>query len=368
MKHLSQEEKSENRLYLLIWAVVFVIGALTTLMQAMSRDLSPTWMGVLRLWLRMLPFLVLFLLHNYLIAPLLFRHHKPGAYGLAVFGAVVAFAAAMLLMHTGPDPTMRPPEPPRGPAPGMPGGPPPEMRGGPMPLNPEFLKLVLGIMMLAANLGIKYQFQAARNASRVRELEAENLQQRLDTLRYQINPHFFMNTLNNIHALVDLDPEKAKESIVELSKLMRHILYDSGAPTIPLSQELDFLHHYVSLMRMRYPDGVDISLTLPENDAGAQVPPLVFASFVENAFKHGVSYESPSFIRISLSLDGGKIIFRCVNSRQAPLQQEGSGIGQENVRRRLELLYGDRYTLHIDQPAGTYELLLVLPANSSLPS
>ena len=276
----------------------------------------------------------------------------------AIFFAL--FAVFVFMTRMGPDPSLRPPEPEGGF-----GGPPPDgMRGGPMPVNPEILKLLLGVLMLAANLGIKYQFQAQRNAARVQELETENLQRRLDALRYQINPHFFMNTLNNIHALVDIDPEKAKESIVELSRMMRHILYDSGAPTIPLAQELDFLRHYVSLMRMRYSDGVEITLDLPDTDGGAQVPPLVFASFVENAFKHGVSYESTSFIRISLAVDGGKIIFRCANSRQAPLRQDGSGIGQENVRRRLDLLYGDRYTLHIDQRAGAYELLLVLPGQT----
>jgi len=357
MKRLSTEERNENRLYLLIWAGVFVIGALIQLLQGVSRPGgSPAFADVLQLWLRILPFLVLFVLHNYLAAPLLMRRRQPWAYAAATAVLLAAFALFVVATRIGPDPGFRPPEPPGG-------LPPMEMRRGPMPVNPEILKLLLGLLMLAANLGIKYQFQAQRDAARVRELETENLQGRLDALRYQINPHFFMNTLNNIHALVDLDPEKAKESIVELSRMMRHILYDSGAPTIPLSQELDFLRHYVSLMRIRYPDGVEISLDLPEGDGGAQVPPLVFASFVENAFKHGVSYENASFIRIALAVDGGKIIFRCANSRQAPLQQEGSGIGQENVRRRLELLYGDRYTLHIDQPAGTYELLLVLPAN-----
>lgn len=229
-------------------------------------------------------------------------------------------------------------------------------------MNPEVFKLLLGAMMLAANLGIKYLFQAERNAARVRELEKENLQHRLDALRYQINPHFFMNTLNNIHALVDLDPELAKESIVKLSRMMRHILYDSASPTIPLSQEIEFLNHYLSLMKLRYADSVEVSFELPEQTEGAQVPPLVYASFVENAFKHGVSYKEPSFIRISMKLDDDKIIFNCANSQQAPLlQEEGFGIGMENVRHRLDLLYGDNYELHIRQPAGVYELQLVLP-------
>ena len=363
MKKVFQEEKDENRLYLLIWAGVFVVGALLVLIQGLSRTgRAPAIGDVLQPWLRILPFLVLFLLHNYLVAPLLMRRRVPWAYAVATCALLAAFVVFLVATRVGPGPAMRPPGLPRGLPPGRP-------HRGPRPMHPEMLKTLLAAMMLAANIGIKYQFRARRDAARVRELEKENLQQRLDALRYQINPHFFMNTLNNIHALVDIDPEKAKESIVELSKLMRHILYDAGTPTIPLCQELDFLRHYVSLMRIRYPEGVEISLDLPENDGGAQVPPLVFASFVENAFKHGVSYETPSFIRIGVALDGDRTAFRCTNSRQAPLPQDGgSGLGQENVRRRLELLYGSRYTLQIGGSAGTYDVKLVLPCRPESPA
>ncbi|MCR4860793.1 MAG: histidine kinase [Bacteroidales bacterium] len=365
MNKFITEEKNENRLYLLIWAGVFVLGALSQMVQGFSgAEGEPTFSGVLQLWLRILPFLVLFLLHNYLVAPLLLRHEKPWAYACAVTALMAVFAVFVVMSHLGPDPSMRPPEPP-GPRGDVP---PSGMRKGPMPMNPEVLKVILGAMMLMTNLGIKYQFRAQRNVLRVRELEKENLQHRLDALRYQINPHFFMNTLNNIHALVDLDPEKAKESIVELSKLMRHILYDSDSPTIPLSQETEFLRHYVSLMRIRYPEGVEVSLSLPENDGGAQVPPLVFASFVENAFKHGVSYETPSFIHISVSQNEDKVVFRCENSRALRRKDPASGLGQENVRRRLDLLYGDRYLLDIDSDSAAYRLLLAIPAHPETPS
>ena len=109
----------------------------------------------------------------------------------------------------------------------------------------------------------------------MKELEAENIRQQLESLRYQINPHFLMNTLNNIHALVDLDPEKAKESIEVFSKMMRVLLYEGNAPTIPLAKELDFIEHFISLMRLRYPeDAVRIETVFPAACPDAAVPPL----------------------------------------------------------------------------------------------
>jgi LytS/YehU family sensor histidine kinase len=161
---------------------------------------------------------------------------------------------------------------------------------------------------------------------------------------------------------VDIDPEQAKASIEEFSKLMRHVLYEGDRPTIPLVKEMEFLRHYVSLMKLRYADTVRIDLSLPEKDEGAEIPPLMLASFVENAFKHGISYEKPSFVHVTVSVEDGKIVFRCANSRQDSAQTAQHGVGLANVRGRLDLLYGDRYTLHFDQSGDVYDVLLLLPA------
>ena len=172
-----------------------------------------------------------------------------------------------------------------------------------------------------------------------------------------------MNTLNNIHALVDIDPEKAKGSIEDFSVLMRYALYEGGKPLIPLGRELEFLRHFVTLMRMRYPEQVRIRLSVPDKVEGAQLPPLVLASFVENAFKHGISYDKPSFVDVSLAEEGGKIVFRCVNSRQESAPAQG-GVGLQNVRKRLDLLYGEDYTLYVGEREDVYDVLLVLPSRS----
>ncbi len=230
------------------------------------------------------------------------------------------------------------------------------------PVNPSIFKIILAVMMLGVNLGAKYYSRYAQEKRRLDGLERENLQYRLECLRYQINPHFFMNTLNNIHALVDISPEKAKESIVELSRLMRHVLYDSNGATVDLAKEIDFLRHYLYLMRLRYTDSVRIDYSFPDGPVPAQVPPLLMATIVENAFKHGVSYESGSFIRLSVSLDGDKVIFRCVNSLvSGGGKRDAGGVGLENISKRLSLLYGDKYVLHIERRDSEYDVLIILP-------
>ena len=172
-----------------------------------------------------------------------------------------------------------------------------------------------------------------------------------------------MNTLNNIHALVDIDPEQAKNTIVELSKLMRYVLYDGSRPTIPLSKETEFLKHYIGLMRLRYSDSVRIKVDIPDETPDVQVPPLLFVSFVENAFKHGISYQSESFIMVSLNVREGYISFSCINSKHETNQDPHSGIGLENTRKRLRLLYQENYTFNINENAKTYEVLLKIPVN-----
>ena len=244
-----------------------------------------------------------------------------------------------------------------------PGGPPPEMmQGRPAPVKPEAVILIVGVLVIVmANVAVRAYFRSAASRERLKALENENLNSQLETLRYQINPHFFMNTLNNIHALVDIDPEKAKESIEEFSKLMRIVLYEGASPTIPLQKEVEYLNHYISLMRLRYPQSVKISTSFPKDCSGISVPPLLMASFVENAFTHGISYEQDSFVHVSVVKEDDKLVFHCANSRIPGSDPVQHGIGLENTRKRLDLLYGSNYTLNIDESEKVYDIFLILP-------
>lgn len=310
----------------------------------------------------LLPFLLLVLIHHFLLAPLI-RKKLPLYIGLVaallVLFGVWCFSPVSRAQGAPPFPEgteMMPPPPPgpdgRGPAK-------PERRG---PMSPEAARLIMGALLIGVDLGVYFYIDSRRKERRMKELEAENTKQRLESLRYQINPHFFMNTLNNIHALVDIDPEKAKESIEEFSKMMRILLYEGDAPTIPLDRELGFIEHFISLMRLRYPeDALRIETVFPEERGGAVVPPLVMASFVENAFKHGVSYSEESFIRVKVELQDGKVVFHCANSSHPSEGDKRNGIGLENIKKRLMLLYGNAYTLSIDEDGGRYDILLAVP-------
>ncbi len=363
---MEAEKKQEVVIYGILWLVVLALVPVVMYFQGHSTGQAFRFGDVLRIWLGILPFFGLFLLHDLLAAPLWVEKGKPGAYLAVTAALLLPFGGYLWAVRQDPGPRrpdgppmewMGEPPPPREEMP----APRPPMDGR-MPLSPELMKFLLGVLLLGVNLGVKYYLKSVRGERRVQELQAENLSRQLEALRYQINPHFFMNTLNNIHALVDIDPEQAKASIEEFSKLMRHVLYEGDRPTIPLAKEMEFLRHYISLMKLRYADTVRIDLSLPEKDERAEIPPLMLASFVENAFKHGISYEKPSFVRVAVSVEDGKIVFRCANSRQNSAQAVQHGVGLANVRGRLDLLYGDQYTLSIDQSGDVYDIVLLLPA------
>lgn len=351
-------KKQEIALTTLIWVAVFAaVPVLFGYYYVSGRDHAFEFREVTGTWLTMLPFLILFLSHHFAAFRLL-EKRRFALYFLSV--ALLLAVFGFFCFNFGP---------PRHEAPmfdpGMMGSRPPidaPMEPG-RPIKPEMLLFLIGILVILADIGLKSFFQSIRTRRRLEAMRAENLARQLEALRYQINPHFFMNTLNNIHALVDVDPEAAKTGIEEFSKLMRIVLYDGNAPVIPLSKELDFLRHYVSLMKMRYPESVDIRLAAPESGGTAMVPPLVMASFAENAFKHGISYESDSYVHIEVMMENDKIIFRCDNSRHPSQENARHGLGLENVRKRLDLQYEGNYTLKIEESERAYEILLIIPSS-----
>ena len=198
---------------------------------------------------------------------------------------------------------------------------------------------------------------------KLKEVEAERATAELRNLRSQINPHFLLNTLNNIYALTAFDPPKAQQAIQELSKMLRHILYDYQQPKVALSDEVEFLQNYVNLMRIRLSDSVDVKFQTFIANPQLEVAPMVFISLVENAFKHGVSPSEPSFIHIQIESADNQIVCDIQNSNHPKTANDhsGHGIGLVQVQRRLELTYPDHYQWeHGPTDDGIYRSRIVI--------
>ena len=166
-------------------------------------------------------------------------------------------------------------------------------------------------------------------------------------LRNQINPHFLLNTLNNIYALTAISAERAQEAIMELSKMLRHMLYEYQEPTVPLKEEVDFIRNYVSLMKLRMPAGVDVKFEINCNECNLRISPMLIISLVENAFKHGISPTEPSFVHIQVFIDKAnrEVTFDIRNSNFPKTEEDrsGHGIGLQQVERRLQLIYPGKH-------------------------
>ncbi len=206
--------------------------------------------------------------------------------------------------------------------------------------------LLLCIVGLGTGIRMSKEWDKAETA--LQEAEKNRMEAELSNLRNQLNPHFLLNTLNNIYALIAFDSEKAQQAVHELSKLLRYMLYDNQQTFVPLSREIEFINNYIELMKIRLAKEVKvgIQIAVPENST-AQIAPLLFISLIENAFKHGVSSQEPSFINISIAQQGQQeVCCEIANSNhpKSHSDKSGSGIGLEQVSKRLELLYPGHYT------------------------
>ena len=210
-----------------------------------------------------------------------------------------------------------------------------------------FYGSLVNILFIALAVAVR-MYQRWQHIEEARkEAEAARAEAELSNLRNQLNPHFLLNTLNNIYALIAFDQDKAQTAVGELSKLLRHVLYENQQDFVPLCKEADFMRNYIELMKIRVTDNVkiDANINVAPNDS-TPVAPLIFISLIENAFKHGISPQGTGNIKIDLSQADGDITCEIQNTCYPKRENDksGSGIGLEQVSRRLELMYPDRYT------------------------
>ena len=233
-----------------------------------------------------------------------------------------------------------------------------------MDFNWRILYFILSNLAVFATVTVvHFSFQMVEAEAERREVEKLKIEAEHKLLKYQMNPHFLMNTLNNIHAQIDIDGKEAQESVRILSKLMRYMMYEAKQDRVSLAKEVEFLSNYFELMRKRYINAVSIELIVPEEIPNISIPPVLFINLAENAFKHGVTYDSNSFLRFELKVEKGQIACHSVNSKiknRADIK-ESFGFGIESLRKRLDLLYANHYTYDIEETNDTYSVHLTIP-------
>ena len=390
---VNRDRGKEYLIYLALWLFVFMVPVVSLFLRASTDvDMEYDWDEVFRIWGVFIIYLIVFFVHNILIAPLLIYKRRVWLYLTLAMVLLVSFqlyrCGSLPLMDVSPSNgkgivslcankvkevavksqeinavshQLQ------------------EYAGAAFPnaqvSRPELsdesrlfmlsmydvIGIIMVVLMFGMNLAVKYFFKSQKDAKELEKLEKRNLQMQLTYLQYQINPHFFMNTLNNIHALVDIDPEKSKSTILELSGLMRYMLYEGAKKTVSLQHEIDFIRNYIKLMSIRYSGKVKINVDVQKSLPDKSVPPLLFISFVENAFKHGISYKKMSYVNIEIFVEDDFLKFRCINSKPDGESDKSGGVGLSNIRERLRIIYGDSFHLLITDAAEEYSVSLDVP-------
>ncbi len=234
-----------------------------------------------------------------------------------------------------------------------------------------------GVMMVLS-AALAYALRLSEEGEKLRrrdlELSAEKRQIELKSLKAQLNPHFLFNSLNNIYALIGFAPERAQAALHDLSSMLRFMIYDSGSSTVDLSKEMQFISDYTALMNLRLNSNIEVSCNVIKYPpSGVRIAPLLFLTLVENAFKHVSPLPNgKGFIRIEIKIEEGKLCGSVSNTTHseasaAPEQTQRSnasdkeisrspesGVGLENVKRQLSLLYPDAFTFSVSEKDGIF--------------
>jgi sensor histidine kinase YesM len=213
------------------------------------------------------------------------------------------------------------------------------------------------------SVGIKLTGFWFHEKSRRQAAQKEKIESELKLLKSQIHPHFLFNTLNNIYALTLQKSDQAPEAIIKLSELLDYLIYQGENELVPLAKEIELIDHYMLLEKLRYGNRLDASFEKTGDPKKVMIAPVLLLPFVENAFKHGISQSRNKVrLKILLEISNGSIIFHIENSKPSAYSENFTqgGIGLENLKRRLEILYKDRYSLEINDKEDIYSVNLKL--------
>lgn len=366
------QKGSENIIYFLICAIVLALPVFT-----LKGGDEFSWNRVILEWIRVLPFLLIFIINNSLLVPKLLFRKKFIWYFTSISALVILFSAINHLpnvlhdfLFSRPIPNDMPIHPGRHMK--------PENMMDPFHKPPDdrkplfegyksfsyiiFENMIISFLVIGFNNAIKLGIQKHMEELQHEEKEKIHLKTELSFLRQQISPHFFMNTLNNIHALIEIDQIQAQKSVIKLSKLMRYLLNESQQGTATIRDEFEFMTSYIDLMRIRYSDKVKIDVKLDIQEDHRKIPPLLFISLVENAFKYGISYSKESYISIHAKQDQEHLSFEIKNSISTKSKTEkGTGVGLVNLRKQLDILFDGEQSFDIIKCETEYQVKLIIP-------
>ena len=281
-----------------------------------SNDATVVWdsLKISAYWLA--PALTVYLINFYLCVPLLWFRHRFWLFGLVNALLIMACNSHFIYNNINSLPDI--------------------YRAGYSSLL--IISLLVNLMAIGIALSIRYVMR--QSEKKQKKVEAE-----LAWLKNQINPHFLFNTLNNISSLAQIDGDETQEAIMQLSDLLRYAMYETNKPKVPLEGEVDFMRNYIELMKLRCNEMTEIRSEFIVHNSKIEIAPLLFISLIENAFKHGMNSNAPATIDISMVQTGSTLVFTCdnTNNPKPSKDRSGSGIGLENTRRRLNLIYPNHY-------------------------
>ncbi|SIN70330.1 sensor histidine kinase [Chitinophaga niabensis] len=277
-------------------------------------------------------FIILFYVNMYVLVPKLLFRNRNIEYGLSVLGILVVVAICGSFFN-------------------------PFNKGNALNIP---LFSFLTVLLLAASSSIKLFQKGMRDKQMIYELERSKTYAELEQLKNQINPHFLFNMLNNANVLTKKDPDKASEVLMKLSDLLRYQLYDSARDKVLLTSDIHFLEDFLNLEKIRR-DSFDFLISKDGDLSGVQIPPLLFISFVENAVKHNNDATRSSYVNLYFDVRNDELFFKCINSKPMLRSVNNTGgLGLANVKRRLQLLFPETHSLHIEDGSESYCVTLTI--------
>lgn len=328
-KTLTQHHRIEILVHIISWSIFFAFPLLI----ADRNNNTFNWTRYLYHSIVPFSFMVVFYINYFLLIPRILFREQPYRY---ILYNVLLVTGVALLLYLWQNYVIPPPT---------------EIYAHRRSLPPKWSFIVRDVLSLlfaaALSAVIRISGRWTHLESARREAEKSRTEAELKNLRNQLNPHFLLNTLNNIYALIAFDTDKAQQAVQELSKLLRHMLYDNQQTFTPLGREAGFIHNYIELMRIRLSPNVALDTQINvDKESHTPIAPLIFISLIENAFKHGISPTEASSIHILLAEEKGEVICEITNTNypKSNTDKSGSGIGLPQVSKRLELLYPGRYS------------------------